>query len=220
MLKGLKKILSYIWPHTTVVSSQINGSLEITSYNGKKVLNSSHANYSFGSLQRILEYGLSRIEISSLHSVLLLGLGGGSIIGSLRQKFNFKGFIRAVEIDEKIISIAKSEFNITPAANLIIENTGAFEFVQNHQKQYDLVIIDLFIDNEVPRQFYSARFCNNLSKLITDGGYFLFNLGIDGVMPEEAKEVITCFQDKSFKTELLEHVGRTNNLLTGQKNPS
>ncbi len=218
MLKRLKKILSFIWPQTTVVSSQINGNLEITSYNGKKVLNSLHANYSFGSLQRILEYGLSKIEISRLQSVLLLGLGGGSVIESLRQKFNFEGVIRAVEIDEKIISIAKSAFNIAPAANLIIENADAFEFVQNHQKQYDLIIIDLFIDNEVPRQFYSVQFCNNLSKLITDGGYFLFNLGIDGVMPVEAKEVITCFQANYFKVELLEHVGRTNTLLTGQKN--
>ncbi len=218
-MKRLKKILSYIWPQTTVVSSQRNGNLEITTYNGKKVLNSRHANYSFGSLQRILEYGLSKIEMSRLHSVLILGMGGGSVIKSIRQKFNFKGFIRAVEIDEKIISIAKSEFNIARTPDIIIENADAFEFVQNHQKQYDLIIIDLFIDNEVPRQFYSVQFCNNISKLVTDGGYVLFNLGIDGVMPEEAKEVIACFQAKSFKVELFEHVGKVNTLLIGHKNP-
>ena len=44
----MKKILSYLWPQTTKFPSDHNGNLEVTLYNGKKMLDSKNANYSFG----------------------------------------------------------------------------------------------------------------------------------------------------------------------------
>jgi tRNA A58 N-methylase Trm61 len=77
--------------------------------NGKKVLDSQNPNYPYGSLQKLLSYGLSQLDISVNSEILLLGLGGGSIIQTLRNTFDHHGKITAVEIDEVVIEIAKND---------------------------------------------------------------------------------------------------------------
>ncbi len=75
---------------TRKVTSKYSDTLEITWYNGKKHLNTKNANYSYGSLQAILKFGLEKIELKHMNSILLLGLGGGSVIETLRQDFNYQ----------------------------------------------------------------------------------------------------------------------------------
>jgi spermidine synthase len=215
----MKKILSYIWPVTDKkINSETNGELKITYYNGKKMLNTKDANYSFGSLQKILEYGISKIKFNRLEQILILGLGGGSVISSLRNKFGFTGHIQAVDIDEKIIAIAKNDFDIKSSHNLAITKYDAFKFVKKNNKKYDLVIIDLFINNEVPDQFYSTIFCENVEKLISENGYFIFNLGLKGKMNTKSEQVIQYFESSAyFETSLEKNIERTNSLLIGKK---
>ena len=218
----MKKILSYIWPVTAkTIDSDTNGKLEITYYNGKKMLNTKDANYSYGSLQKILEYALSKIEFDNVRHVLILGLGGGSVISSLRKKFDFNGGIQAVDIDEKIIAIAKNDFDICTSHNLMISKYDAYKFVKKNDKKHDLIIIDLFINNEVPDQFYSVIFCENISKLVNENGYFIFNLGLKGKMTEKTEQVIAYFEKSIyFETSLFKNIEGTNSVLIGRKSNS
>lgn len=85
----IKKMLSYIYPISKKIPSPISGTLEVTWYNGKKVLNAKNANYSYGSLQRILKFGLKKVDLSNVTDVLLLGMGGGSVIKTLRDEFKY-----------------------------------------------------------------------------------------------------------------------------------
>lgn len=188
----MRKTLSYIWPQTKELESDYNGVLEVSIVNGQKILNSENANYSFGTLQRVLEIGLSKIELKNVSSVLLLGLGGGSVISSLRSKFNYKKKIVAVELDQKVIDIAENEFFISSSDNLTIENCDAFNFVEKCDTQYDLLIVDLFIDNKVPKQFYSKQFCKNLSRIMEEKGSIIFNLGIEQ-MNKIKKDFVTDY---------------------------
>jgi len=218
----MKKILSYIWPvKAKTIDSDTNGKLEITYYNGKKMLNTKDANYSYGSLQKILEYALSKIEFDNVKHVLILGLGGGSVISSLRKKFDFNGGIQAVDIDEKIIAIAKNDFDICTSHNLMISKYDAYKFVKKNDKKHDLIIIDLFINNEVPDQFYSVIFCENISKLVNENGYFIFNLGLKGKMTEKTEQVIAYFEKSIyFETSLFKNIEGTNSVLIGRKSNS
>ncbi|GAL61983.1 spermidine synthase [Algibacter lectus] len=218
----MKKILSYIWPITAkTIDSDTNGKLQITYYNGKKMLNTKDANYSYGSLQKILEYALSKIEFDNVKHVLILGLGGGSVISSLRKKFDFNGYIQAVDIDEKIITIAKNDFDIYTAHNLTISKYDAYKFVKKNNKKHDLIIIDLFINNEVPDQFYSVIFCENISKLVNENGYFIFNLGLKGKMTKKTEQVIAYFEKSIyFEISLFKNIEGTNSVLIGRKSNS
>jgi spermidine synthase len=213
-----KKLLSYIWPIKTKVHSSINGVLEVTWNNGRKVLDSKNTNYSFGSLQRILEFGLSKIDLQKVDTVLLLGLGGGSIIASLQNKLAYAGKIHAIEIDPQIITLAATEFHIHASENLTIEKADAFDFVTKSQSLFDLIIIDVFVDNSIPSSFYSKNFFENVAHRMTKHGTVLFNLGLNTINQEDNNSLIDFWKMKvEYKTTVLNRVDRTNTLLLLQR---
>ena len=128
------RLLSYILPITKKVESKYSGTLEITWHNGKKHLNTKNANYSYGSLQTILKIGLQKIDITNCKKILVLGLGGGSVIDTLLNDFKYKNHITALDIDPVIIDIAKEEFNLSEKKNLKIICADAFDFINQITK--------------------------------------------------------------------------------------
>lgn len=174
----MKKIISHVWPLTKRISSKINGTLEVTWINGKKVLDSQNANYSYGALEKVLNYGVSQINIQNTSEILLLGLGGGSVIKSLYERFNYHGKITAVEVDNTMIHIARNEFDVKESKDLNIINDDALHYVEHCKKHYDLIIIDIFIDQTVPELFYEQKFWRHIPQLLNAEGSIIFNAGI------------------------------------------
>lgn len=68
----IKNLLSYILPFVTHKQSEYNGNLNIMLVNGKKLLNTQDANYSFGSLHRIMRFALGEIAYTGQEDILLL----------------------------------------------------------------------------------------------------------------------------------------------------
>ena len=210
----MKRLLSYIYPVSKTISSQYNGDLEITWYNGKKHLNSKNANYSYGSLQRILKFGLKKIELSKVDSILVLGMGGGSVIETLRQDFNYKSKITAVEIDQVIIDIAKTEYGISENENLKIYCTDAYDFALKNTVRYDLIIIDLFIDLNVPDKFLSLDFWDGIIRSKSSRGSILFNASV-GSQTSSSKldHVISYLRSKVYDISVFDNVNNTNTIV-------
>jgi len=213
----VKKILSYIWPTTQRYTSTYNNTLEVTYIDGKKLLDTQNANYSYGSLQKILEFGISKIDLQNTKNILLLGLGGGSVIKSLREKFKYRKNIVAVEIDPQVIKLAKEEFEITASEKLQIIQDDAFQYIKNTKKEFQLIIVDLFIDTKVPAVFYEEEFCKNLKKLIEVNGYLIFNAGIElGKNSKITTRIIKNF-GSGMEFTVFKKVNSTNTLLIALK---
>ncbi|MBK5214740.1 MAG: fused MFS/spermidine synthase [Flavobacteriaceae bacterium] len=213
----MKKILSYFWPFTKRFSSEINGTLEVTYINGKKVLDTENANYSYGSLQKILEFGLTKVDLKNVENLLLLGMGGGSIIHSLRNTFEYAENIVAVEIDPAVINLANKEFGITPSKKLQIIEEDAFQFVKNSNQKFQLIIIDLFIDTKVPPIFYGKEFSRNIDQITQSGGDIIFNVGFNFEKDNSAVQEITIHFGKNYNFRKFEKVNHTNTLLLCRK---
>ncbi|WP_422106797.1 spermidine synthase [Winogradskyella sp.] len=208
-----KKLLSYILPITKTIASTYSGPLEITWHNGKKHLNSKHANYSYGSLQKILKSGIEQVTLQKVNSILVLGMGGGSVIATLRDDFKYTKSITAVEIDPVIIDIADKEFGISEDDQLQILCMDAFEFVKSHKAQFDLIIIDLFIDLSVPEQFLSETFWNHVLCLKSSKGDILFNAAVKDAKRTTIQQLVNYLKTKIYKVELFENVNQTNTLI-------
>src|SRR5699024_10391620 len=86
-----KKWLSNYRPQSHYFSSAISEELEVVWVKGKKLLNSKGANYSYGGLQEVLDYGLDSIPMNNINNVLVLGMGGGCVVDSLRNKYDYHG---------------------------------------------------------------------------------------------------------------------------------
>ncbi|MCY2688590.1 spermidine synthase [Salinimicrobium sp. TH3] len=212
----MKKSLSYLWPLTKKLESEYSGSLEVTWINGRKVLDSLNANYSFGALQEVLDLGIAEVRADRDAPVLLLGLGGGSAIHLLRKKYHYYGKITAVEIDPAVIDIAYREFQLGEHEPLEIICTDALEFVKNSSKEFGLIIIDLFLDLDVPVQFFTADFWSDISALLSAEGKLLFNAGINSA---NEQEIDTLLKNECLGIEFRkkEDVYGSNTLLLGEK---
>lgn len=175
----LAKYLSYLIPINVVKKkSSVSKTLEVTWNNGQLVLDSKNTNYSFGSLQRILRKGLKYIgfeRIRNFNSILVLGVAGGSVIETLVEEIQFKGRITGVEIDADILQIAKDYFKIDRFANLELIADDAFEFILKTKEHYDLIIIDIFQDTQMPNFLFQDFFIQRINALLNAEGFILFN---------------------------------------------
>ena len=74
----MKKAFSYLWPLTKKVNSEFSGELEVTWLNGKKILDTKNANYSYGALHQILDVEIidwgKNIDFDMIINTTSLGL--------------------------------------------------------------------------------------------------------------------------------------------------
>jgi len=217
MLKKLKIFLSYISPFVTNRASEYNGNLKIMLVNGKKVLNTKDANYSFASLHRIMRFALTQTGFDSREDILLLWLGGWSVIDLIRNEFHLPNTIRAVDIDPVIIEVARQEFALDSYADVEIICQDAYNFVQETPKKHGLIIIDLFINNTVPEKFYDDIFWENIFRILSPTGRIIFNTMTKTTKGELFGTIITRLKTVGFQVEVHDKVDFTNSMILAKR---
>lgn len=175
----LKRILSYIFPITLLrKSSTVSGPLSVTLLSGKRLLNTPNTDYSFGSLQRILRFGLQKIgfeRIQKQKNILVLGLAAGSVVETLVEEVKFRGQIHGVDIDKDVIEIGRQYFNLDKIKNLHIFLSDAQDYIKTTPIKYDSVIVDIFQDDQMPAFLFAPAFFSQLKKILNKKGVILFN---------------------------------------------
>jgi spermidine synthase len=213
-----KKILSYFYPITIYKeTSTISKTIEVTLYNGKMQLNTKNTNYSFGSLQSILKNGLLDIgsaEINRMESVLILGVAGGSVVQTLVNDFSFSKNILGVELDAEIIHIANLYFNLDKIPNFKCVIADAEKFVQSVASHYDLIIIDIFKDTEMPEFLFHDNFISNTKQLLNKNGYILFNtMHLNRSSKNTIDKYLMHFDSNSYSKKVLKNVEKYNDVI-------
>ncbi len=212
----MKKIISYIYPVTKKIKTDKNGLVEITYYNGKKILDSANANYSYGNLQKVLKFGLNKVNFNSINDILILGLGAGSVIETIRHDFHSKASITAVEIDAKIIDIAYLEFNLNDFSGCNIICDDAYQFINNTSLKFDLIVIDLFIDENPPLFLQDMAFWERIHFITNNHAYIIYNSSMKQDKTKESKE-ISAYINQEFKTQMYGKVENANTVYVMQK---
>ncbi len=195
-MKHIKNIVSFIYPiliesrHGTVTNY-----LEVMQSNGQYVLNSQKANYSFGGVHIIFDKLFQKINIKQydFKNVLILGMGAGSIIKLLQEKYDINCSITAVEKDKVVIELAKKYFNIEKYKTLTIINADAFEYSTTTTDTYDLIISDLFVEWDVPKIFASNEYLLNLKRISNNKACIIYNKMTE--LPIHKKEMADLSDD-------------------------
>ncbi len=151
--------------------------LEVIRQNKRLVLNAPHTNYSFGSLHDVFRKVFLQLnpDYQRIEDILVLGFGAGSVARILQKENHCKGHITGVEIDKGVIALAKKHFRLDDLENLDLHIEDAAEFLSKETKQYDLIVVDLFLDHRTPERFMTAVFLKNLHAHIKPQGIVLFN---------------------------------------------
>lgn len=158
-------------------SSQYSPELKVSIYRGRYMLSVNQVVYSFEdeytSFKRA--FGLLKPKAADVKSLLVLGYGLGSVPAILSARHGIHPAITAVDIDPVILKLAEQYSPLPDDArvNYIAADAGAF--IQVHDKRYDMVAIDLFIDDHVPLTFQTPEFLKQVTERLNPGGLLLFN---------------------------------------------
>ncbi|MES2779229.1 MAG: fused MFS/spermidine synthase [Bacteroidota bacterium] len=211
---------SYIWgQRLATYNSKVSGKLEVWMVNGKLVLNSAHANQSYDSLHYVFKQVFDEIQLEQqpVHHVLLLGLGAGSVPAIIEEELVMNCKITAVEKDPLMIELGKKHFDINRFKQLHIVLDDALHYVQNCKQQFELIIIDLFVDDHVPEPFTNESFLTDLNRLLSNEGFLLFNMIVyTPEQLEQFKRVYHFFNEQDGVTKILQPIA-TNKVLYWQK---
>jgi len=172
----LQKYLSYIYRIVVEkTTSEFNPKLIVAIQDGKYVLNANNANYSFASLHRVFQQTLRKKDLINMNSILVLGCGAGSIPTILYQELGLNPKIDAVEIDKKVIDLGNKYFGLDQYSELNIVIDDAMNFVKKTKNKYDIILVDLFQGINVPEQFLTQQFFEQLKTILNDNGKVLLN---------------------------------------------
>ncbi|MBE8724752.1 spermidine synthase [Flavobacterium hungaricum] len=219
----IQKLFSYLIPIKIYKKKSARSkTIEVTWANGELVLDSENTNYSYGSLQRILRYGLRNIgydQVLEMDHILVLGVAGGSVIKTLVDEIQYKHKITGVEIDSEMIQIANQYFELDKIKQLNLVIDDAFEFVLKTKDQYDLIIIDVFEDTNMPNFLFEKFFSDRICTLLRSNGYILFNTMIlDEVHNVRNRKYISEIDSKLFTSKMLPRIEVHNELIIIKKN--
>lgn len=214
----IQKFFSYIIPIKIFKKKSARSKIiEVTWANGELVLDSENTNYSYGSLQRILRYGLRNIgynKILEMDHILLLGVAGGSVVKTLVDEIEYKEKITGVEIDPDMIQVANQYFNLNQIKQLELIIDDAFEFVLKTKDKYNLIIIDVFEDTNMPNFLFEKFFLDRICTLLKDDGYILFNTMIlDEAHNVRNRKYISEINPKMFTAKMLPRIEVHNELI-------
>ena len=214
----IRKFFSYLIPIKIFKKKSTRSKMiEVTWANGELVLDTENTNYSYGSLQRILRYGLRNIgydKILKMEHILLLGVAGGSVVKTLVDEIEYKEKITGVEIDPDMIEIANQYFNLNQIKQLEVVIDDAFEFVLKTKEKYDLIIIDIFEDIHMPNFLFEKFFVDRVCTILKDAGFVLFNTMIlDEAHNVRNRKYVTEVNPKFFQTKMLPRIEVHNELI-------
>ena len=184
-------------------SSPYNSKLIVAIQDGKYVLNTSNANYSFGSLHRVFQQTFKKIKLKeqAIESILVLGGGVGSIPSIIYNELTMNPTIDAVEIDEKVVTLGNKYFQLSQYNKLSIHIEDAMHYIENTTSMYDLIVVDLFEGIDVPKAFYQGDFFKAVKKRLNEKGMLIFNFVTYNYDTKELAKTIEKSLEKTFNTK-------------------
>jgi spermidine synthase len=171
------KLLSYLYPiNICETSSDVNPFLEVIFRDSKYQLNSFTTNYSYGGLYDLFKLIFRDIALDwdKVDRVLILGFGTGCVVPII-QKYKSDCQIVGVEKDPKVIDIGKRYFELDLLKNTDIVCDGALNFITHTHLKFDLIIIDVYVDNIVPCEVETISFLQHIKRVLSLDGLVIFN---------------------------------------------
>lgn len=173
-----RSLLSYLVEIPLEQRSSIhNPELSVSISRGEYQLYTENAVYSYGERYSNFRRAFEAVQLDDPPNkeVLILGLGLGSIPWMLERNFGKRYHFTAVEIDEEVISLAGKYILSRLHSPMQVICADALVYVELCDQQFDLICMDIFLDDVVPPDFESPEFLQNLAGLLKPSGLLLFN---------------------------------------------
>ncbi|MDP4280992.1 MAG: fused MFS/spermidine synthase [Bacteroidota bacterium] len=207
-MSKIRDWISILWGiRVKKVKSALNGTLEVWYVNRNYSLDAENVNYSFGSLHRLFQQIFLQTGVKEKNpgNVLLLGIGAGSVISILRDELKLTSQITGVEHDPEVIRLGKEYFRLGNYSGMKIFLSDAFDFMEKNMDPYDLIVIDLFHDENVPEKFQTNSFIDFCIHSLAPSGMLIFNFIVKSrKQKKEFEDMTRIFQTKGGKLSIID----------------
>ena len=133
-----------------IFHSKFNGTIKLTkNWRGKPSVwvggfEQSGPNY----VEKLWSKALRHSGLSRINSVLVLGLGCGTIVKIINDLWP-EAKIVGVEIDPVMIEIGRKYFGLSDLSNLKIVQSEANEYIKCSKDKFDLIICDAYLGGKI-----------------------------------------------------------------------
>ncbi len=110
-------------------------------------------------------------------SILMIGLGGGTIVYQLKKIYGDDLDMKIVEISDKMIKLASEFLDYKFKSGEVIVGDGAAA-VSAERKKYDLIILDAYEETFIPPVFLKEKFVRDSFKALEDDGILAINYAL------------------------------------------
>lgn len=170
------------WSHFSDIliehgDSEINPELYVCLSRGRYQLCVKDAIYSFGDKYDNYWDTFSRLNLDDYRdkNILILGFGLGSIPYMLEKKQNFRANFTCVEYDEEIIYLFNKYVADEIKSPLEFIIGDAKIFMETNERKFDMIAMDVFLEDQIPDQFLQVEFIQDLRNSLTDDGLLIWN---------------------------------------------
>lgn len=186
------------------VHSDKNGEILVVSYsNNDENIVVGQLTQSGPFIERLWRKALFPLRNRQIMNILVLGLGGGSVVKPIKQ-FWPESKITAVEIDYEIVKLGVKYLGLNEKL-VDLRISDAFEYVTKENNCYDLIIVDLYIGSQIPLKLKQRSFLNSLKKILKSNSVIIFNHLYFGQHKKRALSFVTSlskiFSNVYFKKD-------------------
>ncbi|MCB2109020.1 MAG: methyltransferase domain-containing protein, partial [Rhodobacteraceae bacterium] len=141
-------------------------------------------------------------------SVLMIGCGGGTLATMLHGS-GVK--VTTVDIDPAAIELAYTVFGMPRGVR---SHAGdGLAFMQATRRKFDVVVIDAFVGEKIPRQFKGPNLAEAAGRCLARDGLVLFNVCLAGRRDRTADAIGEMFVQCGWPAKLLDEPGTDRNAI-------
>jgi len=126
----------------------------------------------------LFDYNQRLLEVANaLYPAHILVIGGGAFTLPMALGASLPdATVDVVELDSGLPAIAKDYFGLKPSDRLRIITDDGRGYLESTDQQYDMIVLDVFQNLSVPRQFLTAEFIELVNNHLTANGSLAMNI--------------------------------------------
>ena len=188
----------HMWKLVNVVEetdSAFNGRIQILkSIEGTRILVGG-ISQSGWLVKKVWQSALEKIKKlkPDLQSVLILGLGGGSVAELVSQYWP-ESETTGLDVDEKMVEMGRKYLKLDTLPNVKVVIADASSWVSTCKEKYDLVLVNMYKGVDIPPEFTTVSFMEKVKKLLRKDGAAAFNHLYSSIEKKDADEFGKCLR--------------------------
>jgi len=120
--------------------------------------------------------------------VLLVGLGGGTIVRQLLELYEPR--IEAFEVDGRMLALAERFFGLKAHPKLAVFGGDVASYLAESSRLYDVIVLDAFVGDRMPEAMNSWGFFATCAAHLREGGVLIVNSVSDDQHRDETEALV------------------------------